>query len=384
MKRQLMVLFPYKFTRFEYYKFELANYNFKIDILDLSNHNKKLSRSWKSSRHPKVFAPKNLISLHKYFKSKVEKKPVILNFNASESNLWAFWLKFLIKKHNLKEIVIREKAWDIKTHKDFSWFLKKLKEHNLNFKVYFFYLRYFFLKFFNTLLLQHKNEFIFTNEKFSSKYIHNFDYSNSIGYLKNKNKQRCVLYLDNGGPYFTGDTFNLGNKLPNYNISKIYKDYQLFFNKIQKDFKCKLIIVPHPKYKSANRNIKSYNPYFNNFKVDNSPDAINKLSNNTIFFLSKGSLASAYATIFNKPIVFFYSSDHPYEPDEFKSIKEHSEILGTKPFDIKKYKKISFKKQLKIKKKSYTKYFNSLLRPNQKLFDKKNSTLISEFINSLK
>ena len=135
---------------------------------------------------------------------------------------------------------------------------------------------------------------------------------------------------------------------------------------------------------SANRNIKSYNPYFNNFTVDNRPDAINKLSNKTIFFLSKGSLASAYATIFNKPIVFFYSSNHPYESDEFKSIKDHSEILGTKPFDIKKYKKISFKKQLKIQKKSYTKYFNNLLRPNQKLFDKKNSTLISDFINSLK
>ena len=33
---------PYKFTRFEYYKFELANYDFKIDILDLSNNNKNL------------------------------------------------------------------------------------------------------------------------------------------------------------------------------------------------------------------------------------------------------------------------------------------------------------------------------------------------------
>ena len=29
-----MVIYPYKFTRFEYYKFELANYDFKIDILD--------------------------------------------------------------------------------------------------------------------------------------------------------------------------------------------------------------------------------------------------------------------------------------------------------------------------------------------------------------
>ena len=57
--------------------------------------------------------------------------------------------------------------------------------------------------------------------------------------------------------------------------------------------------------------------------------------------------------------LFFYSSDHTYENDEFKSIKQHSEILGTKPFDIRKYQKISFRKHLRIKKKSYTKYLNS-------------------------
>ena len=61
-----------------------------------------------------------------------------------------------------------------------------------------------------------------------------------------------------------------------------------YFLKDPKDFNCKLIVVPHPKYKSANKNIKSFNPYFNKFIVDNRPDAINKLSNNVIF-LNKGS-----------------------------------------------------------------------------------------------
>ena len=42
--------------------------------------------------------------------------------------------------------------------------------------------------------------------------------------------------LDNGRPYFTGDTIHLGNKLPKYNIGKIYEDYELFFKKIQKRF----------------------------------------------------------------------------------------------------------------------------------------------------
>ena len=39
MKKHLMVIYPYKFTRFEYYKFELANYDFKIDILSYEGDN---------------------------------------------------------------------------------------------------------------------------------------------------------------------------------------------------------------------------------------------------------------------------------------------------------------------------------------------------------
>ena len=56
-----------------------------------------------------------------------------------------------------------------------------------------------------------------------------------------------------------------------------------FLKRSKKDFNCKLIVVPHPKYKSADKNIKSFNHYFNKFIVDNRPDAINKLSNNVIF-----------------------------------------------------------------------------------------------------
>ena len=107
-----MVIYPYKFTRFEYYKFELANYDFKIDILDLSNNNKKFIKSWKSPRHTKVFAPKSFNSLLKYFKSKIKKKPIILNLNESERILWTFLVKFLIKKNHLKEVVVNEKTWN--------------------------------------------------------------------------------------------------------------------------------------------------------------------------------------------------------------------------------------------------------------------------------
>ena len=77
MTKQLLILFPYKFTNFEYYKYELEKFKYKISILDLSYANKKfVNNAWKSSRHPKVFAPKSLKSLLNFFK--IEKKIVYI------------------------------------------------------------------------------------------------------------------------------------------------------------------------------------------------------------------------------------------------------------------------------------------------------------------
>ena len=134
--------------------------------------------------------------------------------------------------------------------------------------------------------LKHKNEFIFSNTKTSKYYINNYDYSNSLASVKRKTKKKYIVFLDNGGPYFSADTERLGNILPNRNIKKIYSDINNFFFNLEKIFKCKIVIIPHPKYKSSNKK-KSFNPYFKNFIVDNRPNAINILSNEIIFFFKQ-------------------------------------------------------------------------------------------------
>ena len=60
MKNNLLVLFPYKFTNFEFFKYELEKFNFKIKILELSilakdqiNHGKV--KDYPGYMHRKIF-----------------------------------------------------------------------------------------------------------------------------------------------------------------------------------------------------------------------------------------------------------------------------------------------------------------------------------------
>lgn len=381
MKNNLLVLFPYKFTNFEFFKYELEKFNFKIKILDLSYSSKRSNKSWKSKRLSGVYAPKNFFELRNQLKSLLNKKPVVINFLDNERNAWTAYSKFMIKRKQLIEIIIRQISFTLPIKKNLRWFIDKFLEHKFNIMVYLFYLRSFFYSIF-FLYLKHKNEFFFSNDKKNKRYIHNYDYSNSLNAKKKKLRKKYIIFLDSGGPYFSGD-INIGYKNPNYDIKKTYNDYKNFFLKLERIFKCKIVIVPHPKYKSSGKKIKSLNPFFNDFIVDNKPEAIISRSAETLFYLSKGSLSSAYAAIFHKPIVFFYSSEHVYETHELKVIKHHAKILGTKTFDIKNFNKKQFLDKLKIKTSMYSKYFKDYLLINNKYKKKRNFQILSEFLKIL-
>ncbi len=59
MRKKILLLFPYRFTEFEYYKYEISKlekkYNLKVIIHDLSNvvTNKKLNAVWKTKLRKK-------------------------------------------------------------------------------------------------------------------------------------------------------------------------------------------------------------------------------------------------------------------------------------------------------------------------------------------
>ena len=203
MKKDLLV-YPYKFTNFEFYKFELDKFKYNIK-LDLSFSNKKFRNSWKSSNFRKNYSPKNFYQLVMLKNELFKNDPIVLNLNGDEKNLWTTYVKFLIKKKNLKEIIIKDAdIWGVEIKKNLKWFFSRILEHKLNFDLYFYYLSFFFYK---TIFyfLKHRKEFIFSLNGTDEKYIHNFDYSNSIDFKKTKGKKKYAIYLDNGGPYFKGD-----------------------------------------------------------------------------------------------------------------------------------------------------------------------------------
>ena len=82
---------------------------------------------------------------------------------------------------------------------------------------------------------------------------HSNDYSNSLlEKYKNKNKinkKQFIICLDGGFPYFTGDTLLTGRKLPENNTEKYYRELNLFFDNLERFFKTKILIIPHPKYR---------------------------------------------------------------------------------------------------------------------------------------
>ena len=102
MKKDLLVVYPYKFTNFEFYKFELDKFKYNIKILDLSFSNKKFRNSWKSSNFRKSYSPKNFYQLVMLKNELFKNDPIVLNLNGDEKNLWTTYVKFLIKKKKFK------------------------------------------------------------------------------------------------------------------------------------------------------------------------------------------------------------------------------------------------------------------------------------------
>ena len=199
---------------------------------------------------------------------------------------------------------------------------------------------------------------------------------------KKKFIKNYIIYLDNGGPYFTGDAHEKGDRLSKYDLKKQYNDLNLFFDKIEKYFNAKIIVIPHPKFKSPNtKKIKSLIPYFNHRIVNNDYDSLAKLSPNCLFFISIGSTAVSYAIFHHKPVIHIFSSQYVHVREEFQNILDQSKNTGHKPIDICKFNKKKIMESLTINKSKYKYYKYKYLTPKNKTVEKiPNYKIIGDFI----
>ena len=173
-----------------------------------------------------------------------------------------------------------------------------------------------------------------------------------------------------------------GIRIPEYDIKKYYYELNLFFDKIEKYFNAKIIVIPHQKYKYSNtKKIKSFNPYFNNRIVNNDYDSLAKLSPNCLFFINKMSTAISYAIFHHKPVIHIHSPQWIYEREEFQSLLDQSKNIGHKPINICKFNKKKIMESLTINKSKYKYYKYKYLTSKNKTVEKiPNYKIIGDFI----
>lgn len=400
-KKTLLVLAPYRFTGFNYYKLELhyleKKKNYKIIIHDFSNisSNKQYNAVWKAKKEKRAVKITSLVSwIYEFNKIKKKKNILVydvldygsLNFQVFVVKLFLMFSRLPILKYEVEEVV----EWRPK--KNLRFFLNKIFQHKFNLKVYFSAIRE---NFFSALikLLRFNKIFLMTNKNFNTFEhkenvflirCHSSDYSNYLlEKYKNSNntyKKKYIVYLDNTIPYSAGDNPRDGRKVPKISVEKWYKELNLFFDKLEKLFKAKIIIIPHAKNKIPSLKNKNINPYFNNRLSDNSFNAAAKLIPKSLFVISLGSTALSHAVINYKPIQYIYSSNYAHEWNrrtELKNVLAQANFTGAKPIDITSIKKNFLNSNLKVNKAKYDLYKFKYLtyksakpaKPNYKIFE---------------
>ncbi len=371
----LIILFPYKFTNFFFNKYQIENlqkkFKKKFEIHDVSQIiSKKQASSLKVKRHKSAIAFKKVSDWNTYMKRKISKHKKIYVINIIHSNSFqSLRIHYLLYKYKVKIIKITSPEVFIPSFSN-TIFLKLLNiikslifnqsrlyfiAKSLIIKKLILFLKY--EQLFVTLCGSKSKNLLMPLENNAKKIefidFHASDYAN---YLLNKKGKKIkiknyVIFLDLKAPAFTGDDALFNNRIK-YNVDKWYKDINNFLNRVEKIFKTKVIIIPHPSVR------KLKNKYYNSkFSVAKDADATNKLIPNSRFVIANGATtAVSFCVIHNKPVTLMYADQvKKFNPGMFFETKSLSKRLFTKSININ--EKINKKKFcLKINKKGYSNY----------------------------
>ena len=399
--KTLLYLGQFPFSEHHYYKYEFSllqkKSKHKVIIHDLSPIiiNKKLISIWKTKLSKKSKKFYSLNSWFKEFKKLKKIKNLVILDNLTVPSFKIIFIKFILKKSGftiIKYDFETLKYWKIKTNH--NYFIEKILFHKFNIKLYLQNLKQLFFEKLNiyNFFIKYKKEFILTNKDIkknenikNKKYVnlHTYDYSNSIYAEKNNSKKKYIIFIDNGGPYFVGDADLTHVNLPKNDIPEFYKSLDLFFLKLEKLFKAKVIIVPHAKYKIPSLKKSNINPYLRNRETDNNYNAVARLSKNCLFTISRGSTAIMYSIINFKPSLIIYKSKYNYYKNEIMNLKEQCKALKTKLIDIDNFDKAKILKNLRVNKKKFIEYKNKFIVAKNVNEKKANFKIIGELLNKI-
>lgn len=396
MKKTIIHLHPYKFINHDYQIREYSELEkkFKINVIihDLSKIFYPNLNYVKAKNYKKSIKFKSLTSWIKVLKSLKNKNVVFvneLNYDSFKSLIVHYFLlksKFQICL-DMNSGVIDESAFfknNFNLRNIKIKFLRVLKNPYL----LIFFLKKKILKFLFLLIKFDKISVFLTaneNEKVNIKIkkkkiirVHSRDYSNYLNYKKKDTlrKKKPIIFLDAPLPYFMDDETILYGQERVKDIPRWYREHNIFFDKLEKFFSTKVIIVPHPKTKGV------INPFFKKRYVDHRFDAALKLTKNSLFVISGifVSTAISFAIASLKPIFFIYSDQMKINfKKQIIFSKETAKLIGSKQVDLNNFKKEDIIDYMKVDQELYDSYKNKYLT-SKKLEKKPNHIIIGKAI----
>ena len=394
-KKALLYISSYKFTSIDHYKNEFdaieKKYNIKIIIHDLSQILSKRLDSvffffFLKKNYKKFY---NLSSWKNAF-NKLNSKYNLMVFNSiSGYGFNTIPINLHLKKSNVPIIVSPSpQVLDPKLEKNFEFYKYRLRKFFSNPFIVYYYLRIYCITFLNSFInfshiyiLQSgtfKNYSTLNANKNSVVDFHARDLSNFlISKKKNIKNKSLITYIDAAGPYFASDWTMIGKKF-SFDIAKWYQEINKFLDFVEKKYKTKVIVIPHPK----NRELS--NPFFNENhgrQFDRSTDASTKLIPKSKFVLSCNSHSTAisYAIVSSTPWLYTYTNQLKTDLRLYVNLIELAKATGSQTLNISKNFKTFDFKNLKINQKKYDEYKYKFLT-SKKIKNVPNYKIISKLI----
>ncbi len=371
----LIILFPYKFSNFFFKKYQIneliKKFKKNFEIHDISNIiAKNFHNELKRKNHKAIQVFDNINEWKTHIQKKIQKKKKIFVINLVFFHSFrSFYIHYLLFKYKVSIIKINspEVFAPISRSSIYLKLISFLKLILFDQTRLIFILKNLFIRKlvkslkFNELYVTicgFKSKKLPSSLDISAKKIRFIDFhaSDFANYLSNKpknnlKKKNYVIFLDIKAPAFAGDDILFNNPIK-YDVDKWYKDLNNFLINVEKIFKTKVIIIPHPSVR------KLKNMYYHKqFKVSKNPDSSNQLIPNSRFVIANGATtAVSFCIIHNKPVTLIYADQvKKFNPGMLFETKCLSSCLSVKSLNINK-KIYKSKFSLKINKKSYSNY----------------------------
>lgn len=381
-KKILLIIAPFKFTKFYTSRYELPflekEFNIDIKIHQLIDY--------AHPQYKKAFMhdEENIYEVQNYKNFKTWKKSIFELVKNNSSNITILSdidnrnfkelkINFILKKLDIPIIQFKSpsspQVKDKNLTSNFFHKFKRMLKFPKNAVFYFIYNINKFLENYFNLLPTHiikagsTNQYISRDQSDSLSKIYlkkkveviegnSYDYSNYlVANKKNEYKKtnKICIFLDSSSPKFEGDSLLVGQQHIR-TAEKWFPSVVKFFDNLENLLQAKVLIAPHPKTKHI-----KFPSYFGGREM--SDKRLSEISSLGDIFITVESTAASLSVIHKKPILLLYSDEIKKSEVYMSNLNYFASELGTTlinvddPFD-----KNQILQNLKINEKKYESY----------------------------